>query len=561
MGQVSWGGVTLERFPNGPRWAILMHPALELVISFPNAYPIMVQAGLKPRPVTFNHVACSGNTFTQIKDKQLLDKPQDDGNNGRRPAWGKAPEFVTITMGGNDIGILNLIATCMLSFKLWGMNCEEVIQYGHDTINSQQFKDDLNRLVKAVVDKGRATAVGERFKVFVVGYARFFNQETTQCNDVDFKPFWNPLTAQKLTVERRTAMNGLALALNKALSDAVDGFKDKGVYWVDYDQDFEGHRFCDRQEPNPDDPETYFFNYYTKDDPKMAIAQRIFEKIPSYQASVQGAQIVSTKADEDYINALGEAAKDDPEAESFMSDTVRMFHPSTRGHQQIRDIVIKALNDIKGTSPAQPAAPPQLKCHGVNGDTWMLSRDQVVSAVEQLCKQDVNEKEYFQGSVDSVKLSAHDTDGSKALSTITDCIGDFKVIIDGCDGNDPINNPHNYKFGGTYTSPGGWEFKLDPTAKKPTEDSCDVGYKFVLDKFEVRGKNFPDAKLGANGEGLKSQIKGCGALTDWHFEWTPNDVKYQWYAHGNLPVGAKSCMGRAVVSAGGAGAGNCHGSG
>lgn len=188
-------------------------------------------------------------------------------------------------------------------------------------------------------------------------------------------------------------MNGLALALNKALFDAVDDFKDKGVYWVDYDQDFEGHRFCDRQEPNPDDPETYFFNYYTKDDPKLAIAQRIFEKIPSYQASVQGAQIVSTKADEDYINALGEAAKDDPEAESFLSDTVRMFHPSTQGHQQIRDIVIKALNDIKGTAPAQPAAPPQLKCHGVNGDRWMLSRDQAVSAVEQFCKQDVNEKE------------------------------------------------------------------------------------------------------------------------------------------------------------------------
>ncbi|KAI4258152.1 MAG: hypothetical protein LQ352_001309 [Teloschistes flavicans] len=140
------------------------------------------------------------------------------------------------------------------------MNCEEVIQSGHAIINSQQFKDDLNGFVKAVVDKGRATTIGERFKVFVVGYAQFFNQETTQCNDVDLKPRWTPGTAQKLTVERRTAMNGLALAPNKALSDALDGFKDKGIYWVDYDQAFEGHRFCDRREPNPDVPETYFFN-------------------------------------------------------------------------------------------------------------------------------------------------------------------------------------------------------------------------------------------------------------------------------------------------------------
>ena len=104
-------------------------------------------------------------------------------------------------------------------------------------------------------------------------------------------------------------------------------------------------------------------------------------------------------------------------------------------------------------------------------------------------------------------------------------------------------------------------FELEPTAVKPTEDSCDVSYRVVLDEFEVRGKNFLDAKLGANGEGLKDEIKGCGALTDWHFEWTPHDFKYQWYAKGHLPIGTKSCMGNAVQSAGGKSAGNCHGAG
>lgn len=312
---------------------------------FPNAYPVVVQAKLQPNPSKFNNVACSGNTFQQIRENELLDKPKDDGKNGIRPAWGEAPEFVTMTMGGNDIGILNLISTCILSFKLWGMDCEEVIQYGHDTINSQQFKDDLNGLIGAVVEKGRGTSVGDRFKIFVVGYAQFFNQETTQCNDISFKPVWNLLPAQMLTVERRTAMNGLALALNKALAVAVDGFKDKGVYWVDYDQYFNGHRFCDREEPKPDDPETYFFNYYTKDDPKSEKARKIFEKMPTYQASVKGGKDGAFKTDEDFINALAEATQDDPEAESVLSDTVRMFHPSTRGHEQIRDIVLNSLND------------------------------------------------------------------------------------------------------------------------------------------------------------------------------------------------------------------------
>lgn len=78
---------------------------------FPNAYPVVMQAKLQPNPSKFNNVACSGNTFQQIRENELLDKPKDDGKNGIRPAWGEAPEFVTMTMGGNDIGILNLIST------------------------------------------------------------------------------------------------------------------------------------------------------------------------------------------------------------------------------------------------------------------------------------------------------------------------------------------------------------------------------------------------------------------------------------------------------------------
>ena len=186
-------------------------------------------------------------------------------------------------------------------------------------------------------------------------------------------------------------MNELALALKKALSDAVDSHKDKGVYWIDYDKYFDGHRFCDREEPNPNDPETWFFNYYTKDDPKSAVAQRIFEKIPTYQTSVKGGKDGAFKSDEDFINALADAAEGDPEAQSFLSDTVRMFHPSTRGHEKIRDVVHKFLDDngvsIEGASAQSPAAPQPPKCYGVSGDTWMLSRDQAVSAAEQFCRQ------------------------------------------------------------------------------------------------------------------------------------------------------------------------------
>lgn len=134
-------------------------------------------------------------------------------------------------------------------------------------------------------------------------------------------------------------------------------------------------------------------------------------------------------------------------------------------------------------------------------------------------------------------------------------------MIDGCDGGAGPNNPHNYKFGSTLTLASGWVFKMEPLSKQINEINCDVSYKFLYNGFEIRGKNWPDAKLGKNGEGLENELKGCGALTEWGFKWTPDDVKFQWFASGHLPIGTKNCVGDAVRTAGASGEGNCHGAG
>lgn len=100
-----------------------------------------------------------------------------------------------------------------------------------------------------------------------------------------------------------------------------------------------------------------------------------------------------------------------------------------------------------------------------------------------------------------MRLSSRNADESKTLSNTDDC-----------DGNDLINNPHNDKFGGIYTSPEGWKFTVEPTAKKLDEDSYDVSYRLILDSFEVCARSFPNANLGADGGGLKKEIEGCGRL-------------------------------------------------
>lgn len=117
-------------------------------------------------------------------------------------------------------------------------------------------------------------------------------------------------------------------------------------------------------------------------------------------------------------------------------------------------------------------------------------------------------------------------DGSKTPIDAPDCVDAFKnTVIDGCDGNDGVNNPHNYKYGGTFTKSDGWEFKIEPLAEHVDDDNCDVSHKFLYDFFEIHGKNFPNAKLGVDGSGLLGQLKGCGGtVTGWYWELTPKDV-------------------------------------
>ncbi|KAF1817834.1 uncharacterized protein K489DRAFT_414269 [Dissoconium aciculare CBS 342.82] len=222
-------------------------------------------------------------------------------------------------------------------------------------------------------------------------------------------------------------------------------------------------------------------------------------------------------------------------------------------------------NDTPTPTPAPSDVPTQDQnaCHGIGGDYWVRSRDVAAQNVVDFCGQTELEKIYNANSVNELKLSVRKLHGdSQTPRDAPDCVGRFtNAVIDGCDGADSLNNPHNYKFGSTLTTADGWEYKMTPLSQQVNQVSCDAQYKFFFDSFEIRGKNLPDALFGAEGEGLKKQIEGCGALTFWNFERTPDDCCFQWYAAGNLPIGTQACIGRALMSAGGSSIGRCWGIG
>lgn len=215
--------------------------------------------------------------------------------------------------------------------------------------------------------------------------------------------------------------------------------------------------------------------------------------------------------------------------------------------------------------PAPPSAPAhdENQCRGIRCDVWVMSRDIAVENVNAFCAQREKKVRYNQGSVNELELSVWKvTDDAAGPADAPDCVGRLRdAVIDVCDGDEPVNNPHNYKFGATLTTADGWAYKLEPLSKQVNEVSCDVSYKFISNAIEIRGRDLPDAKLGANGESLRDNLSGCGSLHEWKFERAPDDVNFQWYASCRLPIGTKNCVGSALQAVGGSSTGNCHGAG
>lgn len=140
-------------------------------------------------------------------------------------------------------------------------------------------------------------------------------------------------------------------------------------------------------------------------------------------------------------------------------------------------------------------------CHGVSGDYWINNPALATENILTFCGQSNKLVVYNEGTLDELWLSITNfNDDSAGPNDSPDCYIRFGGnVIDGCDGNDPINNPHNHKFGSNYFTADGWEYAMHPLNEKINEVTCEVRYMTgYRDRFEIRGKNLPDGLLGAN---------------------------------------------------------------
>ncbi|KAL8685964.1 MAG: hypothetical protein Q9218_007437 [Villophora microphyllina] len=303
----------------------------EACFRYDGAYPVILNRDLAASK--FNNVACSGDQFPAILQNQLA----DHSFSFLRPTWGDKPEFVTLTMGGNDIGFKELVTVCIYSLRIFTFkDCDRVLADSQARVEDPKFEDEATNVIIATLRKGVARS-GPNFKVYVTGYAQFFNERALQCNDVSFKPRLSPFAKQFLTVDKRQTLNKIARDLNSVLRTAVIrasiGAPGR-VIFIDYDRQFEGHRFCDRHEPNPDDPDTWFYTLGSSSDAAMVF----LDSIPRIGNLMNG-RSNDTISDREFFRLVSDAAGNDETKRLYGVATYRIFHPKPIGHRVIEQVL------------------------------------------------------------------------------------------------------------------------------------------------------------------------------------------------------------------------------
>ena len=217
------------------------------------------------------------------------------------------------------------------------------------------------------------------------------------------------------------------------------------------------------------------------------------------------------------------------------------------------------------------------QCNGINNEHY-VTQSTLAGNIQDFCTASAGQniansgstftKDYNVGTPDHVTLTTIWPNGLLNYQVFADeCNYYLSTIMNGCDIPNGNSNPMDWKHGGSMKDNNGVAYTIAPnTNRAPAPDKplghCTSWYKGFYATFDVYGGGWADSDFGQSPGGVLAQLRGCGAVTGWNFEYydSPGSDGTEWHAWGKLPIGTKRCVGRAVPSSGGF-SGGCGGNG
>lgn len=203
---------------------------------------------------THQFLACSGATSTEILEQQM-------------PSLKPNIDLLTISAGGNDIGLTPILSNCIYQFYMSAPDaCESSITSARAKIaNETELYKNVTDLIAAAQHKMNP----KHGIIHYTGYATFFGTDDTTCDNVTWAVWRNvEWSNQFLTVPLRQDLNNLVRSVNAIIAKAVAA-SGPNVHFIDYDARIEAARgrYCEAGvlEPDPSRPGLVFYEWDTID--------------------------------------------------------------------------------------------------------------------------------------------------------------------------------------------------------------------------------------------------------------------------------------------------------
>lgn len=318
---------------------------------YASSYPSILHSSLleENSDLTHQFLACSGATTTEILTKQV-------------PALADNLDLLTISAGGNDIGLTPILSNCVYQFYASGDDaCQKSMDQAKKLIaNETQLYSDMTRLIGAARPKMNSdTGV-----IYYTGYSTFFGADDTTCDNVTWA-VWRDVERNKqyLKLSMRKDLNYMVRSVNAIIRKAVVA-AGKGVRFIDYDPRIEAARgrYCEANvvEPDPNRDSLVFYEWNTVDqgENRTQLQNYTGDGVPpgSFEAGIAD-QINKTlqqhpgwcfDPDKGFVNKT----RGDVEEDGIIGDVIhwllpdsykRVFHLRPGGHRIIAKMVLEDL--------------------------------------------------------------------------------------------------------------------------------------------------------------------------------------------------------------------------
>ncbi|KAI4171582.1 MAG: hypothetical protein LQ343_004174 [Gyalolechia ehrenbergii] len=267
------------------------------------------------------------------------------------PKLNRNTNFVTISAGANDIGLVQVLDACVYNWiGSASLNCAQTLKDAATSMSGAAFASSWNTLFTQT----RSILASNAGKAYVVGNAAFFDETTPQCNQVSLAAYTGSGQQKYLTTALRKSLNEmihrfnwwqhyLVTKYNRAQVPSGNTLQ-YPVQFIDPDDRFNGRRFCRIGSDGTGSREPYTW-FSDSEALKTPMTRSPYEKMrpPTTCDPRRGwseyVQCRMAKA----IQKTSTLSLTRSGAGTSPNNWERVFHPKTAGEDLIRDEIVSQL--------------------------------------------------------------------------------------------------------------------------------------------------------------------------------------------------------------------------